>query len=160
MSAETAGQAKRPGLQTVTEGEFAGWKVLPRDTFEYNLVGPFHSKREADGSITVAFRADRRHRNTLGMVHGGVLMTFADHALFHFAQGALAPGESAVTATFNSEFLGAANDGDLVVATGEVTRAGGSLIFVRGMLHANDKPCLSYSATLKRVKLRGRSGGD
>lgn len=155
MSADQAGKTERPGLQTVTEGEFAGWKILPRDTFEWNHCGPFHSRRMAGGAIECAFKVDRRHLNGLGVVHGGVLMTFADHALFHFAQEDLRDAAGAVTATFNSEFLGAAHEGDVVVARGEVTRAGRSLVFVRGMLTTNGEPCMSFSAALKKVRRKG-----
>ncbi|MDF2231388.1 PaaI family thioesterase [Albimonas sp. CAU 1670] len=154
MSAEQAKPTDRPGLQTITEGEFAGWKILPRDTFEWNHCGPFYSRRLPDGTIECAFKVDKRHLNGLGVVHGGVLMTFADHALFHFAQEDLRDAAGAVTATFNSEFLGAANEGDVVEARGEVTRAGGSLVFVRGILTANGKPCMAFSAALKKIKRR------
>jgi len=155
MSAEQPKPTERAGLQSVTEGEFAGWKILPRDTFEWNHCGPFYSRRLPDGSIECAFKVDARHRNGLGMAHGGVLMTFADHALFHFAQEHLRDAAGAVTATFNSEFLGAAREGDVVRATGEVTRAGRSLVFVRGMLTANGEPCLAFSAALKKVGRKG-----
>lgn len=83
-------------------------------------------------------------------VHGGCYMTFADYCLFAFAARELeAP---AVTVSFGCEFLAAAREGDLVVATGGVTRAAGSLIFLRGIMHTGDKPLFTFSGTIKRIK--------
>lgn len=140
----------RPRMVTVEEGEFAGWRTFPRKTFEYVAVGPLYSKRLADRSIITAFRADQRHLNDLGMVHGGVLMTFADNALFNIAQDALKGSDWSVTVTMNSEFLGAAHEGDLLQATGEVTRAGGSTVFARGLVTAEGRPCLAFSGSMKK----------
>ena len=75
-------------------------------------------------------------------------------------QQRLAPGEApvlqgpAVTVAFACEFLDAAYEGDLIEADGEVTRAGGSLIFVRGLLKSGDRALFSFSGTIKRVKKR------
>ena len=75
-------------------------------------------------------------------------------ALFCIAQDAFKDGEYGLTVAFTSEFLSGAKLGQLIEARGEVLREGGSLIFVRGVLNADGKPCLNYSATLKRIKLR------
>ena len=141
----------RPGVHMATEGEFAGWLTWQRDSFESH-TGPFWHRMEDDGSIRCAFRAEKKHLNGSGNVHGGCFMTFADYCLFAFAAPILQG--PAVTVSFASEFLDAAREGELVEATGEVTRAGMSLIFVRGMLKSGARPLLSFSATIKRVKRR------
>ena len=92
--------------------------------------------------------------NQGGIVHGGCLMTFADFSLFAIAAEALGKGGYGLTVAFTSEFLSGAKEGQLLEARGDVLRAGGSLIFVRGMVTADGAPCLSYSATLKRLKPR------
>ena len=43
-------------------------------------------------------------------------------------------------------------EGELIEATGEVTRAGKSLIFVRGILKSGERPLFTFSGTIKRVK--------
>jgi acyl-coenzyme A thioesterase PaaI-like protein len=71
-------------------------------------------------------------------------MTFADYCLFAFASPVLqGPG---VTVSFACEFLDAAHQGDLIEATGEITCAGGSPIFLRGMLNCGGRPCLRFPA--------------
>lgn len=59
-----------------------------------------------------------------------------------------------MTVAFTSEFVGNAKEGDYVEARGEVLRAGGSLIFVRGLVTAEGRPCLNFSGTIKRLKKR------
>jgi acyl-coenzyme A thioesterase PaaI-like protein len=42
--------------------------------------------------------------------------------------------------------------GELIEARGEVIRAGGSLIFIRGIVTAEGRPCLNFSGTVKKFK--------
>ncbi len=120
-----------------------------RDSFETH-TGPFWHRMEDDGSIRCAFRVEKKHLNGSGNVHGGCFMTFADYCLFAIA-GPLLQGP-AVTVSFSSEFLDAAREGELIEATGDVTRAGGSLIFVRGQLTSGERMLFTFSGTIKRVK--------
>lgn len=139
----------RPDLLIATEGEFAGWRTWSRDSFESNN-GPFWHRFEEDGSVRCAFRVERKHLNGMRNVHGGCYMTFADYCLFAFAAHELQG--PAVTVSFACEFLDAAKEGELIVATGGITRAGGSLIFLRGTLKADGRSLFTFSGTIKRVK--------
>ena len=140
----------RPDAYVATEGEFTGWRTWSHEGFVTNN-GPFWQKQEDDGTIRCAFRAQRKHLNNFRHVHGGCLMAFADYCLFAFARPALQMG-GAVTTNFACEFLDAGIEGDLIVGTGEVTRAGGSLIFLRGQLTAGERTLLTFSGTIKRIK--------
>jgi uncharacterized protein (TIGR00369 family) len=139
-------------LQAVTDGEWAGWSGYPGgDPFE-DLAGPFYF-RERDGEPVCAFRAERRHMNGGGFMHGGCAMTFADFALFVIARRAIG-GAATVTATFNAELVGTAREGDLVECTGEVVKAGRSMVFVRGLIvNVSDggAPMMSFSSVLKKT---------
>lgn len=135
----------------VTDGEFKGWMTWMSEAFEYDTAGPFYFRKDEQGYVT-AFRAVAKHMNQGGVVHGGCLMTFADFSLFAIASDEFGEGGYGVTVAFNSEFLSGAKEGQLVESRGEVLRAGGSLIFVRGVVTADGTPCLNYSATLKRLK--------
>jgi len=139
----------RPDLHVSTEGEFAGWRTWSRDSFETH-VGPFWHRMDDDGSIRCAFRVEKKHLNGARNVHGGCFMAFADYCLFAIA-GPLMHGPC-VTVGFSCEFLDAAREGELVEAAGEVTRAGGSLIFVRGQLKSDKRLLFTFSGTIKRVK--------
>jgi acyl-coenzyme A thioesterase PaaI-like protein len=65
--------------------------------------------------------------------------------------GVAGPG---VTVSFGCEFLDAAPESELVEGTGDIMRAGGSMIFLRGLLKSAERPLLTFSGTIKRVKLR------
>ncbi|WP_291890739.1 PaaI family thioesterase [Maricaulis sp.] len=138
--------------QIQTEGEFKGWQYWPEEPFESH-VGPFYRTVDEEGVIG-AFRAERKHMNAGGVVHGGCLMSFADFMLFSIAWDAFEDGSMGVTMTFNSEFLDGAPEGALVTSRGEVTRMGKSTIFVRGMIYSEDRPVMSFSGSIRRFTPR------
>ena len=140
---------RRPDLHVETQGEFAGWRTWSRDRFETHN-GPFWHRMDEDGQVRCAFRVGQNHLNGQGNVHGGCFMTFADYCLFAIASPVLqGPG---VTVSFSCEFLDAAREGELIECEGEITRAGGSLIFLRGVLKSGERSLFTFSGTIKRVK--------
>jgi uncharacterized protein (TIGR00369 family) len=145
-------QAEGPWIgQEITEGPWKGWRGYDTDPFE-NLTGPFYNRRDDQG-VVCAFRAETRHLNTSGQMHGGAMITFADYAIFIIAGSALDGGGS-VTASLNCDLVGAAEEGELIEARGDVVRAGGSLVFVRGVATADGRPILSFSAIIKKTRPR------
>ncbi len=140
----------RAGLAAVTAGHWAGWYHWePVDSFE-ELAGPFYCKPEGE-AILCGFLPEAKNCNGGGSIHGGALMTFADYALFMIA-GGMETAVHGVTVTMNSEFVDAAQPGRMLLARGEVVRAGGSLVFVRGIISDEDRAVLSFSATIKRFR--------
>ena len=139
------------GPKLVTEGEWAGWRTWSGDPFE-TQSGPYYF-REEDGRIRCAFRAERKHMNGGGFMHGGCMLTFADFALFSIADEHLRDSH-AVTVSLNGEFVGPAHAGDLVEATGEVVKAGKSMIFIRGLISTGGEPMMSFSGVIKKVARR------
>ena len=135
--------------KTLTEGEFAGWHTWPGEPFEHDTAGPFYMRQDEDGSMVAAFRAERKHMNAGGVVHGGALMTFADFALFALAHNSENDGYG-VTVAFTSEFLSGALEGELIEARGEVVGGGRSITFVRGLMTADGRPVLNFSGTIKK----------
>jgi acyl-coenzyme A thioesterase PaaI-like protein len=141
----------RPDLHVGTEGEFAGWRTWTRDNFESHN-GPFWHRIDDHGRMQCAFRVEKKHLNGAGNVHGGCFMAFADYCLFATASPILeGPG---VTMTFACEFLDAAREGELIEGRAEIIRAGGSMIFLRGLLTSGEGPVFAFSGTIKRVKRR------
>ncbi|KJC62447.1 thioesterase [Bradyrhizobium sp. LTSPM299] len=136
-------------LHVETEGEFAGWRTWTRDNFETHS-GPFYHRLDENGRVRCAFRVENKHLNGSGNVHGGCFMTFADYCLFALASSELQG--SGVTVGFSCEFLDAARQGELIECDGEVTRAGGSLIFLRGTLRSGARMLFTFSGTIKRMK--------
>jgi acyl-coenzyme A thioesterase PaaI-like protein len=142
------------GIDVETEGEFAGWRTWRRDNFETHN-GPFWHRIDENREVQCVFRVEKKHLNGSGNVHGGCFMTFADYCLFAMASPVLQG--SGVTVSFACEFLDAAREGELVEGRGEITRAGGSLIFLRGTLKSGDRSLFTFSGTIKRVKRKPRT---
>jgi uncharacterized protein (TIGR00369 family) len=133
-------------------GEFAGWYHWNHDPFETNS-GPYFMRREDDGSYLSAFRAEEKHMNGAGSIHGGCLMTFADFALFAIATDEMRD-QMGVTMNLSSDFLGGAKVGTLMEARGEVTRGGGKTIFIRGMITGDGAPVLSFTGIIRKFSKR------
>lgn len=141
------------GPRLIETGDWAGWRTWSGlDPFE-DQSGPFYFREGEDGRVTTAFRAETKHMNGGGFMHGGCMMTFADFSLFAIAWKELADSR-AVTVSLNGEFVGPARPGDLVTGSGEVVRAGGSLLFVRGLISTGSSPMLNFSGVIKRMRSR------
>lgn len=79
-------------------------------------------------------------------------MAFADYTLCLGANGG--EQEPVATVSCSNEFIAAASLGDLILGSGEVIRRGGSLVFVRCVLVANEQVILTSSAVIKRLRPR------
>jgi uncharacterized protein (TIGR00369 family) len=99
------------------------------DPFEIH-VGPAYGEGEK-GARRVAFRVAAHHCNLRGVVHGGMLMTFADLALGQAAWDAT-DNASVVTLNMQVQFMAPAREGDLVEVRPEITRRTGGMVFARG----------------------------
>ncbi len=133
----------------IETGPWAGWRTWPHDAFESG-VGPFYYRRDEAGKVVCRFIAEKRHMNGGGFMHGGCFLTFADYSCFAIAEDHT-QGPS-VTVNLSGDFLSSASVGDVIESTGEVTRAGGRLIYVRGLVTANGKPALSFTSVITRVR--------
>ncbi len=125
----------------------------PTDPFETG-TGPFLYPPDFERDPRVVVRAEARHCNAAGVVHGGLLMTLADLALCAAAMRDTGDA-SAVTVSMDSQFLAAAQVGEWLAARAEVLRHTGSLVFVRGTVSAGERQVLSASAVVKRVRNAG-----
>jgi acyl-coenzyme A thioesterase PaaI-like protein len=109
----------------------AGWTVMDDDPMPGGIGSPWR-KRQGNkwhyGLLT-----QRDHANPAGAVHGGILVAFADHTLGCYVEAA-ANGAPNVTIQLNTHFLAAVEPGAFLELRGEVTRATGSMVFVRGII--------------------------
>ena len=113
-------------------------------------IGPFYY-RQANNGYDCAFLPDADNCNVNGLVHGGVLMTFADFSLClaatdHYQQ------QSCTTVSFHADFMAAASAGKLITCRPEVTRRTGSLAFVSGRLVSGQQVVMTFSAVVKMLR--------
>lgn len=113
-------------------------------------IGPFYFKEMGDTRY-YAFKVEDKHCNDSDILHGGVLMTFADYCLCMEATNNYKE-ENCVTISFNCEFVLAAEIGDLIECRANVTRSTGSLVFVTGEIFVEDETIFTFSSVVKRLK--------
>ena len=116
------------------------------DPFELH-VGPIYEQGEK-GRKRFGFRVDKRHVNMNGVIHGGMLMTFADAAMGQAAWDATDHGD-VVTLNMQSQFLAPAREGDWIEVAPVLTRRTRSLIFLRGDFTVDGAAVYSMSSVWK-----------
>lgn len=116
--------------------EAEGWVRRPSDEF-IGLVGPLWSRTE-DGETRYGFLAERRHLNGGGIVHGGMVMTFADQALGEAAWAANG-GRRQVTIQLDTHFISGVKEGEFVEARCRVVRQTRSVMFLAAELMVGDR---------------------
>jgi acyl-coenzyme A thioesterase PaaI-like protein len=148
-------EARYPDL-TVTasiapELKAAGWKPVPARDYPA-MIGPFLARR-ADGAWEYAFLPEQRHLNIGGVVHGGMLMSFADRALGETAMRA-ADGANCVTIQLEMKFIDVGRLGDWIEIRPQVVKRTGSLVFMRGDVREGTRLLASADGVWKILRRR------
>ena len=99
------------------------------DPFEI-FVGPVYEQGQPPAR-SFALLIDERHVNMRGVIHGGMLMSFADAALGQAVWDATDRAPS-VTLNMQSQFLKPARAGEIIQVTPELIRRTRSFVFMRG----------------------------
>jgi uncharacterized protein (TIGR00369 family) len=116
------------------------------DPFEIH-VGPVFEEGDK-GAKRYAFRVDDRHVNKRGVVHGGMMMTFADAALGQ-AVWDFTDRVPSVTMNMQAQFIDGARLGDLVEVRPELVRRTRALVFVRGDFMTGDRTLMIINSVWK-----------
>lgn len=131
----------------------AGWSLLASDSYT-NLIGPLWHRRDVDGNAPrFAMLSDRQHVNFHGIVHGGMLMSFADTAL-GITVWEMVGQQPCVTIQFGMQFLEAVQVGDFIEIDVEVLRRSLTVVFVRGTLRCGTKPVGSVEGVWKMLRAK------
>ena len=97
-----------------------------------------------------------------GFFHGGVIGTIADSAGGYAAFGLMDAEDGILTAEYKLNLMAPA-DGDLLVARGQVVRAGRTLTVVRAEVgvvkNGVEVVCAAMQQTLMRIVVRAEVGG-
>ncbi|MEQ8283837.1 MAG: PaaI family thioesterase [Parvibaculum sp.] len=111
--------------------------------------GPFFHKVTEKGFVH-GVRVRKRHCNSRGITHGGMLMAFADGLL-----GTAVWRETqtvALTVRMNSDFLSSARPGEWLEGTARVTRATRSVAFCEAELYVGTRPVLKATGVFKLMQ--------
>ena len=127
----------------------AGFGPLPRSSPFIDLVGPMYASGAGE-ALVLGLRAQAKHSNMRGAVHGGVLATLADIALGYTLSFSSDPPGSYVTAQLSIDYAGGAKTGDWIETRVDVQRKGSRLAFANCYLVAGGRPIVRASAIFAR----------
>lgn len=94
--------------------------------------------QKSDQGWRYAIQLDESHANAQGMIHGGVMMTFLDHALSLLVWEQSGRAHCS-TVQLDSHFLAAVKPPAFLVLEAEILKQGKKMAFVRGCLRQEDK---------------------
>jgi len=100
--------------------------------------------RRVDGAWRYAALLDDSHANALGTIHGGVLMSFFDHAMSLLVWEACGRAACA-TVQLDCQFLEALKPPVFVELDATILKMGRGLAFARGRLRAGDVGAMEAS---------------
>jgi len=116
------------------------------------LVGPI-LKRKSGETDHYAFVAEAKHHNRGGVVHGGMLMTFADRAIGRMCRYANEHQPQA-TVQLDVHFVDAVQVGELVEAKCRVVRRTRALMFATAELTVGPRVVATASGVWKTLGAR------
>ena len=139
------------------EAPLVGYALYdPVDPFE-NHAGPFFWRAREDGGHHFVLRAEPRHCNSHGVVHGGLFMTMADLAMA--ATSKAERDDAYVTVSFSCEFVAGGREGELIETETELMRRTGSMAFVRGRIAGPGGTLFVFSGVMKRIGKKSGAAG-
>ncbi|MGE5639622.1 MAG: PaaI family thioesterase [Clostridia bacterium] len=131
-----------------------GFKALSGLSPFNALVGPLFSRRRRGQELSIGLRIERKHLNSRGICHGGVLATLADLALGYAMHAKVKGGAAFVTAHLAVDYAGAAQAGDWIESRVEIQRIGARLAFANCYLVSGEgRAIVRASAIFARADL-------
>ena len=110
-------------------------------------IGPLYFKRDGE-DFHFGFLVERGHTNANRILHGGMMMAFADEMIGHKVHRAVGKKPCA-TISLNFDFVASAKEGDWVTLNSSITRQGMSVVFMRGELMVGDQIILTADGIWK-----------
>ena len=141
----------------MTEGEEAETPAPPEGFVRSSGRGSFSTHNgpyfhHPDGRQ--AFFALKRHCNSIGLIHGGMLSAFLDGVLAGAA--ARGGGGTPVTIHLSIDFLDMGRAGEWVTGEATLTRAAGDIAFVEGRAHVGGRNLARATGLFKIMRRRAR----
>jgi uncharacterized protein (TIGR00369 family) len=112
--------------------------------------GPLYARR-SDAGFQLGFRVEERHCNPMGICHGGMMATFCDMLLpisAHVLSKELA-SRFLPTINLQIDYLAASPLGAWVQGQAQLLRATRALVFMQGLVHADDAVVARVSGIFK-----------
>lgn len=132
-----------------------GFVEIPPMSGFGRAMGPWYVRQDGE-RIVLGIRAEERHINRLGIIHGGMMMAFADTLLSEI--GRRVTGRPSVTMRMTTDFVSAAKLGDWIEGSGEVARATRNLVFVQARIWRGRHTLMTASGVFSFIRPRDADG--
>jgi uncharacterized protein (TIGR00369 family) len=126
-----------------------GWRIRDDEPGLMDLVGPLWQRGEGE-SIAFGFVVHTKHLNRRHVVHGGMVMTFADQALGLTARE-ITGGLAQATIQLDTHFMAPAVAGEFISVKADVVRRTRSILFMRGTLSVGERAIASSQGIWKML---------
>ena len=128
-----------------------GFVLSERSSPYTAMIGPLYDL-PGDPDHRRGFRVLDGHINNAGIIHGGMMMSFADTLLAR-AVGNSGAGP-AVTLHMTTDFIGPAHLGDWVEGTATIMRQTRTLVFVEGEIRTRKRLLMTAKGVFRRLSRR------
>lgn len=125
-----------------------GYHPFEADKQFYGAIGPLFAKY-SEGRLNFGFRAEDKHANAAGIIHGGMLFTVMDIQVGLAAAIELKLRGFVITINMTSDFMAPGMLGQWVESESRVIKQTRRLIFSDGLIRANGASILRANAVLK-----------
>ncbi|AZC49916.1 PaaI family thioesterase [Pseudomonas chlororaphis] len=115
-----------------------GYAPLSRSSPLLELIGPVYC-RGSGLQLEIGLRADSRHANGRGTVHGGILATLADIGMGYAMAFASDPPLPLITASMHLDYLGAVQVGEWIDVRLEHSKRGRQMAFATVTLQVGER---------------------
>lgn len=115
-----------------------GFEPIFRTSPYLDLLGPIFNKK-TDRGLIIGLRAEQKHCNARGLVHGGVFSSLADVALGYNAAFQNEEPVPMVTASLTIDYAGAAKLGEWIEIFTDVQKVGKTMAFANCYFSVNEK---------------------
>jgi acyl-coenzyme A thioesterase 13 len=116
----------------------AGFTPIARVSPVIEMIGPVYC-RGSGLELELGLRAQAKHCNLRGAVHGGIIAVLADIALGYTLALSSEPPLGMVTVNLSLDYSGAAKVDDWLVARTDVQRKGGRLAFANCYISVDEQ---------------------
>ena len=134
------------------------WTLRDEAQFNNSVMGGTIIRREGDRS-RIRMVPERRHSNMFDGVHGGIILSLVDIALFPTLyllseEHDKAAAFNSVTVEASTQFIGAARIDEPLDAIGELMHQTGRMAFLRGTVEQGETLVASWSGLVRKPARR------
>ncbi len=146
------------GFIAEPDPEYPGWLTWTlKDATRFNgqVMGKMIVRLESEGRALVRMFPEHRHTNLMGNLHGGIILSLIDVAIFAGSRmfGLIEAG-SAVTLDLSTQFIGAGKPGIPLDAEVELLKETKRLLFLRGLVVQEGQKIAAFSGTIRKPTVR------